>query len=163
MWALVKAKFLLYRTAIYAVLLLVALVGAFVTGWRVCNWRWEAKAAEQLQEQVEVKAQYEALARGLVKRYQEASAEKKVVYRTIKEKVYVETTGKQCLGSGAVRVYNDALTGKTDMPATTSRASEAASGASDTQVLANAVENFEQYDECRRQLNALIDWHEQQK
>lgn len=160
MWTLLKAKFLIYRTAIFAGLLVVALVGSFVTGWRVCTWRWEAKVAEQMQEQSEVKAQYEELARALVKRYQEADAKKKVVYRTIKEKVYVETTGKQCLGSGAVGVYNDALTGKTDVPSAPARAAEKAAGASDTQVLANAVENFEQYEECRRQLNALIDWHE---
>jgi len=162
MWTLIKTKFFLYRTAIYAALLLIALVGSFITGWRVCSWRWEAKAAEQLQDQLEAKVQYEKLARGLVKRYQEASANKKVIYRTIKEKVYVETDGKLCLGDGAVRLYNDALIGKDAVSAAASRVPETASGASDTQVLSNAVENFEQYEECRRQLNSLIDWHEKQ-
>lgn len=161
MWAILKAKFLIYRTVIYAGLLVIALVGSFVTGWRVCTWRWEAKVAEQLQEQAEVKAQYEALARGLVKRYQEVDSKKKVVYRTIKEKVYVETDGRLCFSDTARGLWNEALTGKTDVPAAAPRAAEKASGASDTQVLANAVENFEQYEECRRQLNALIDWHEQ--
>jgi len=162
MWTLIKTKFILYRTAIYAALLLVALVGSFVTGWRVCSWRWEAKVSEQLQDQLEAKAQYEELARGLVKRYQEASANKKVIYRTIKEKVYVETDGKLCLGDSATRLWNKALVGEDDMPSTASRVPETASGASDTQVLSNAVENFEQYEECRRQLNSLIDWHEKQ-
>jgi protein-arginine kinase activator protein McsA len=33
---------------------------------------------------------------------------------------------------------------------------------SDTEVLANAIENFEQAKQIRDQLNALIDWHEAQ-
>lgn len=150
-----------YRMMAAAIAVAVVASVAFVAGWMVNGWRWEAKAADQLQEQLEAKAQYDKLAMALVKRYQEASAEKKVVYRTIKEKVYVETSGKLCLGSGAVRLWDKALAGENDMPSAATGAAEAASGASDTQVLANAVENFEQYEECRRQLNALIDWHEQ--
>jgi hypothetical protein len=36
-------------------------------------------------------------------------------------------------------------------------------GATDTEVLTNVVENFEQAKQIRDQLNALIDWYEAQK
>lgn len=152
-----------YRVMAAVIAVAVLTSVAFVAGWKVNGWRWESKAAAQLEEKLDMKHQYELLARGLVKRYQEEAAKKKVVYRTIKEKVYVETTGKLCFTDGAVRVWNSALLGEEGVPAAPARTTEAAPGASDTETLQNAVENFEQYNECRSQLNALIDWHEQQK
>jgi len=58
-------------------------------------------------------------------------------------------------------VWNSALTG--DLPkASTGTAETPASTntATDTEVLTNVIENFEQAKQIRDQLNALIDWYE---
>jgi protein-arginine kinase activator protein McsA len=58
-------------------------------------------------------------------------------------------------------VWNSALTG--DVPkASTGTAKETASTdtVTDTEVLTNVIENFEQAKAIRDQLNALIDWYE---
>lgn len=138
-------------------------LAGFGSGWAVNGWRWEAKEAVQLKAQADLKFQYEELSRHLVKRYQEVEAKKKVVYRTIKEKVYVETSGKLCFSANAVKLWNEALVGEAVLPPTSTGASEApgGTGATDTEVLANAVDNFELAAECRDQLNALIDWYEE--
>jgi hypothetical protein len=60
-------------------------------------------------------------------------------------------------------VWNSALTG--DVPkATTGTTKTTPStdtfGATDTEILTNVIENFEQSKQIRDQLNALIDWYE---
>jgi hypothetical protein len=70
-----------------------------------------------------------------------------------------ETSGRVCFDDGAGRLWNDALSGV--LPEASTRAAKEANGTyTDEEVLTNAVQNFEQYNECRAQLNALIDWHE---
>lgn len=138
----------------------VALLVAFCFGWSVHGWKFDAELKRQADAALEQKAQYEELARGLVKRYQEAEAAQKVVYRNIKEKIYVETTGTVCLGPGAVGLWNDALGGVPDSSAGTAETTPAAGkAATDRDLVKNAVENFQQYTECRAQLNALIEWY----
>jgi protein-arginine kinase activator protein McsA len=63
-------------------------------------------------------------------------------------------------------VWNSALTG--DLSKTTTGTAKATTstdtfGATDTEVLTNVIENFEQAKQIRDQLNALIDWYEAQK
>jgi len=133
----------------------------YVGGRSHANAKWEAKHAKQLEVQVKALAAKDKENRELARKYQEAQAETKVVYRTIVKEIKNETVGRLCFNDGAVRLWDDALSGAvSEAPA---RVAEKASGASDTEVLENAVTNFQQYQECRAQLNALIDWHEQQQ
>jgi hypothetical protein len=60
-------------------------------------------------------------------------------------------------------VWNSALTGNLPNPPTGTvkeTTSTDTFGATDTEVLTNVIENFEQYKQVRDQLNALIDWYE---
>lgn len=111
------------------------------------------------EEKIRAMYAYDVASRELVKAYQNKEVETKIVYKTIKERVKDETTGHVCFNDGAVSVWNNALEGV--LPETSTGVVEETSRAySDEEVLSNAVENFEQYNSCREQLNALIDWHE---
>lgn len=160
------------------IFLAVALFMAFSFGWATNGWRHERQIADlkaehalehalerekAADELVKQKDGYDEVSRFLVKRLQEVKGKDRVVYRTIKEKVYESTSGAVCLGADAVSVFNASLTGDLPEPqpgpaGAPAGASEA--GATDTEVLSAAVANNEQYKACRDQLNALIDWHE---
>jgi hypothetical protein len=122
---------------------------------------WKAEQAEQLAAQIKEKEAYEELARGLVKRVQEKEAKANEYYRKWRGEVGKVTSGRQCFDAGAVSLWNEALAGEDHVPGTSAGAA-AASGATDTAVLNNHIDNAGQYAECRRQLNALIDWHERE-
>lgn len=123
---------------------------------------WKAEQAEQLQAQIKEREVYLANITEMVKQYNEKKEKTRVVYRTIREEVPVVTTGGGCLGAGAVGLWNKGLAGQLALPPAPAGAADspAGTGATDTEVLGNAVENFEQYKQCRDQLNALIDWKE---
>jgi hypothetical protein len=100
----------------------------------------------------------------VVVKFEQQQAEQVIKYRTLKGKVPHVTDNRICFAdSTALSVWNAALTG--DLPkASTGTTKEATStntfGATDTEVLTNVIENFEQYKQVRDQLNALIDWYE---
>lgn len=132
----------------------------YVGGRSHANAKWEAKQSKVLEQQMKALAVKEKENRELARKYQEAQADVRIVYRTITKEIKNETSGRVCFGDGAVRLWDDALVGAVSEAA--ARTAEKTSGASDTEVLENAVANFEQYQECRAQLNALIDWHEKE-
>lgn len=72
------------------------------------------------------------------------------------------TTGRVCLDEPALRVLDGAPGITVDLPAPTGGAAraDAAHAATDAHVAGWALDAGGQYDECRRRLDALIDWHE---
>ncbi|MCK6396056.1 hypothetical protein [Zoogloea sp.] len=70
------------------------------------------------------------------------------------------TTGRPCLGGGALRLLDRAA--RTDLPQAAGRAdaADAASTATDTQVAQWAGSAIHQYAECARRLDALIQFNE---
>jgi hypothetical protein len=139
-----------------------AIFVAFCTGWTVHGWKYEADLKEALQETIDLQQAYDRYAREVVAKFEQQQAEQVIKYKTLKGKVKDVTDNRICFAdSNALSVWNSALTG--DLPkATTGTAKETASTntATDEEVLANVVENFEQAKQIRDQLNALIDWHE---
>ena len=132
---------------------------AFYKGHEYAQLKATKEINKAQEEKIRAMHAYDVASRELVKAYQNKEVETKVVYKTIKEKVKDETTGRVCFNDGAVSVWNNALEGV--LPEASTRVVEEASRAySDEEVLNNAIENFEQYNSCREQLNALIDWHE---
>ena len=139
-----------------------SLLIGFGGGWMVNGWKHDAADKIQAEAYVQAMAKRDKENRDLTKKYQEAQANTRIVYRTIEKRVKDETSNRACLDAGAVGVWNSALWG---LPQTATGTAEAASKpdtATDREVLGNAVENMAQYKECRDQLNALIDWHEKQ-
>jgi hypothetical protein len=135
---------------------------AFSAGWTVNGWRHDANLKEALQDKVELQKAYDDYAREVAAKFQNQQAAQTVVYRDLKRKVQDVTDNRICFAdNNALQLWNDALTG---MPNTTSGTAKtttyASTSVTDEQVLANAIENFEQAKAMRDQLNALIDWYE---
>lgn len=137
---------------------------AFSAGWTVNGWRHDGAMKKALQEKIELQQAYDAYAREVAAKFQNQQAEQVVKYRTLKGKIKDVTDNRICFADGnALSVWNSALTG--DVPKAASRtAKETTStntfGTTDTEVLTNVIENFEQAKSIRDQLNALIDWYE---
>lgn len=72
------------------------------------------------------------------------------------------TTGRQCLGGGALRLLDRAASLRTDLPpaAGIADAADAGTAATDTQVAQWAGSAIHQYAECARRLDALIQFNE---
>ena len=137
---------------------------AFSTGWTVNGWRHDAALKKALQETIDLQRVYDDYARETVSKFQNQQAEQAIVYRNLKRKINDVTDNRICFADGnALSVWNSALTGDVPKAATgtiKTTTSTDTFGATDTEVLTNVIENFEQAKQIRDQLNALIDWFE---
>ena len=135
---------------------------AFSAGWTVNGWRHDGAMKKALQEKIELQQAYDAYAREVAAKFQNQQAEQVVKYRTLKGKIKDVTDNRICFADGnALSVWNSALTG--DVPKTTTGTTQTTTSTdtvTDEQVLTNVIENFEQAKQIRDQLNALIDWYE---
>lgn len=140
----------------------VALAVTFVAGWTVNGWRHDGALKKALQEKIELQQAYDAYAREVATKFQNQQAEQAIVYRNLKRKITDVTDNRICFADGnALSVWNSALTGDVPKATTgTTKTTASTDTATDEQVLANVVENFEQAKQIRDQLNALIDWYE---
>jgi hypothetical protein len=147
---------------IKAIAIGLVLLATFVAGWTTNGWRHDAQLKKALQETIEMQKAYDDYAREVATKFQNQQAEQAIVYRNLKRKVTNVTDNRICFADGnALSVWNSALTG--DLPKATTGATKASTStdtATDEQVLTNVVENFEQAKQIRDQLNALIDWYE---
>jgi hypothetical protein len=137
-----------------------AIFVAFCTGWTVHGWKYEADLKEALQETIDLQQAYDRYAREVAIKFEQQQAEQVVVYRTLKGKVKDVTDNRICFANNdALVLWNNALTGMPKAPTGTTETPSTAS-ATDTEVLTNVIENFEQAKAIIDQLNALIDWYE---
>ena len=135
---------------------------AFCTGWTVHGWKYDANLKKALQDTIELQQAYDRYAREVATKFQNQQAEQVIKYRTLKGKVKDVTDNRICFAdSAAWGLYNSALTG--DLPKAPTGATQtppSTDTVTDTEVLMNVIENFEQAKQIRDQLNALIDWYE---
>ena len=91
-----------------------------------------------------------------------ARAEADTLQEQLHEALARQTTGRPCLGGGALRLLDRATQPARGLPAPTGRpaAADAESVATDTQVAGWAANAYHHYAECARRLDALIDYHE---
>lgn len=154
-------------TWVWTGLLLVAWGGVcFYLGTEHANNTWLVRQAQQLQAAQQAlaaeQARGDALTTALVRALDEIDHLKKEAHRAIK----TATSGRACLGGAALRVLERAP-GITVVPAPTggaaaadgAAASAADDYATDTQTASWAIDAGAQYETCRAQLDALIDWH----
>jgi hypothetical protein len=151
-------------TNLKTVIIAVGALLAFYAGWSVNGWRHDAQLKKALQETIKLQRAYDDYAREVAAKFQNQQAEQTIVYRTLKRKINDVTDNRICFAdSNALSVWNSALTG-TVPEATTGTTKTTTNtdtfGATDTEVLTNVIENFEQAKQVRDQLNALIDWYE---
>jgi protein-arginine kinase activator protein McsA len=145
----------------------VVLAVTFVAGWTVNGWRHDGALKKALQEKIELQQAYDAYAREVAAKFQNQQAEQAIVYRNLKRKINDVTDNRICFADGnALSVWNSALTGDVPKAATGTAKTTTSTdtfGATDTEILTNVIENFEQSKQIRDQLNALIDWYEHQE
>jgi len=146
---------------IKAIIVGVAVLTSFVAGWTTNGWRHDAQLKKALQETIDLQQAYDRYAREVATKFQNQQAEQVIVYRDLKRKVKDVTDNRICFAdNAALQLWNAALTGLPNTPAGASKASTSTDTATDEQVLTNVIENFEQAKQVRDQLNALIDWYE---
>ena len=134
---------------------------AFCTGWTVHGWKYDANLKKALQDTIELQQAYDRYAREVATKFQNQQAEQVIKYRTLKGKVKDVTDNRICFAdSAAWGLYNSALTGDLPKATTGTAKTPTSTSATDTEVLTNVIENFEQAKQIRDQLNALIDWYE---
>ena len=134
---------------------------AFCTGWTVHGWKYDANLKKALQDTIDLQQAYDRYAREVAVKFETQQAEQVIKYRTLKGKVPHVTDNRICFAdSAAWGLYNSALTGDLPNPPTGTTETPSSASATDTEVLTNVIENFEQYKQVRDQLNALIDWYE---
>lgn len=174
-------------STLIVILLLLALGIAFYAyslGW---EHRGNAVAAQQLKTERHLRSELQVQIQrnaALSKAYETEKQKAKTVYRTIRQEVprvvekYIERPGSPAadvpawvVTRGFVRVWNEGLSGAVSASTAGSAGPAATADPVDDQrvgiaaadILGNHVDNAEQYSECRRQLTALIQWHEQQQ
>lgn len=141
-----------------------AIFVAFSAGWTVNGWRHDAAIKKALQETIDLQQAYDKYARESTIKFQKQQADQAIVYRELKRKVTNVTDNRVCFAdSNALSLWNSALTGLPNTATGTSKAPTSTDTATDTEVITNAIENFEQSKQIRDQLNALIDWYENNK
>ena len=147
---------------IKAIAIGVVLLATFVAGWTTNGWRHDAALKDALQETIELQKAYDDYAREVATKFQNQQAEQAIVYRNLKRKIKDVTDNRICFADGnALSVWNSALTGDVPKATTgTTKATASTDTVTDEQVLTNVIENFEQAKQIRDQLNALIDWYE---
>jgi hypothetical protein len=141
-----------------------AICFAFLMGWIVHGWKYDANLKKALQETIDLQLAYDRYAREVAVKFEQQQADQVIVYRTLKGKVQNVTDNRICFAdSNALSLWNSALTG--DLPKAATGTSKTTTSSdtfkvTDEQILTNVIENFEQAKQIRDQLNALIDWYE---
>lgn len=106
------------------------------------------------------KARGDALTNDLLQARAEADAAQEQLHAALSR----VTTGRACLGGGALRLLDRAALGvRADLPAAAGSpaAADAADVATDTQVAGWAADANHRYAECARRLSALIQFNEE--
>ncbi|MCX6010323.1 MAG: hypothetical protein NTW48_09925 [Chloroflexi bacterium] len=143
------------------IIAVVTIIASFGAGWKVESYRWDASLLEQAVKDAEVAAKYDLLNRKYVELSQVDKAKEVIIYRDLKKEIPNVTDNRVCFADGAaLGLWNNALAGVSPSYAGTITAPSGA-GATDKEVMENAVENFEQYTAVRKQLNLLIDWYQE--
>jgi DNA uptake protein ComE-like DNA-binding protein len=150
---------------IKAIAIGVVLLTTFVAGWRTNGWRHDAALKDALQDKIDLQQAYDKYARESAIKFQKQQSDQAIVYRELKRKVTNVTDNRVCFAdSNALSLWNSSLTGELPKATTgTTKTTTSTNTATDTEVLTNAIENFEQAKAIRDQLNALIDWYENNK
>lgn len=151
-----------------AVLAGAALIAAFIAGWTVEGWRWDASSAQEkeatvqrMQKLMEEKAALDAQVRALVSDAQAKDAKYASLYRKYKDEVNEATTGGRCYGPAAIELFNRAIASVSSgesHPAGVPQGSTAS--ASDRDVLQSDLDLIKLYADCRNQVMNIIAWDE---
>ena len=138
---------------------------AFITGWTINGWRYDAKLKAQIEAQLKNKDASEQAAKILVKELQDEKAKNLALYDKLKGKVNHVTDNRVCFADwDAVRLWNQGLLGAGDVPSNTAGATGptgSPANVTDRDLLNNQLENARRWKNLRDQVNKLRTWNDE--
>lgn len=137
-------------------------IAGFMLGWTVHGWKTDAGQARSLNSQIKTATALQNQSAPIIEKKTEHLNNTRVVYRTIKEKVYEKNDTGICFDAESLSLWNRAIAG-----ADSNRSEpNGAAAESDTaeryvanveQVLSNATDNYEICNSNKIKHNALLD------
>lgn len=131
---------------------------AFCTGWSVHGWKYDANLKEALQDTIELQQAYDRYAREVVANYNTKEVETQVRKETRDEKIKTITDNRVCFADwDTVRLWNESIADKTDMPKSPRGIDDSTKSASitDSDLLKNINENGARWAECRTKMESI--------
>lgn len=138
------------------------LLAGFLLGWTVHGWKTDASLTRSINAQQKTATALQQQSEPIINEKIAKLAETRVVYRTIKEKVYEKNDTGICFDAESLSLWNDAIAGADSHrsePVRETRESDSAERyvANVEQVLSNAVDNIEICSSNKIKHNALLD------
>ncbi|MDT7849904.1 hypothetical protein Q9292_09800 [Methylophilus sp. VKM B-3414] len=132
-------------------------IASFATGWRVHGWKTKADLTHTIAKAEKTRQSDEGQQANIVTDKQDAQAEVKIIYRTIREKIHDQNDQSVCFTAESLQLWNAAIGANTDLhrrkPAGEAEAADTAERqqgqtgrdlvATVTDTLTNATDNFE--------------------
>lgn len=123
-------------------------LAGFGMGWQIHGWKTDANLANDLNTQINQATALQRESVPIIEQKIAAEQQTKIVYRTIKEKIYEKEDTRICFDAESLSLWNNAIAG-TDShraePVRETAENEATEGyiANVEQILVNAADNFE--------------------
>lgn len=137
---------------------------AFYAGWKVCSWNQSAAYKKELDRIIASKAVDDKTNRSIIADLQ-ATKQKVITKEVIRyAKIKTVTDNRVCFANwGAVRLWNDSLSGQESVPKDTTRTPATSNGPSvtDADLLRNLNANAARWEQLREQMNKIIEWDKQ--
>lgn len=144
--------------------LFIATIVAFLAGWNINGWRYDAKVAKALQTQIKQVALQNTKERILTSTIQTKQTITDNHRIQLNAKIKDLPDNRVCFANwDAVQLWNSALTGPVDVSKNTSGAIKETEGTSitTTDILENINENAARWKDLRDQVDAIIEWDHQ--
>ena len=144
-------------------LILGVFMGGIALGWQTHGWKTKAVVATGLGKQIKTATALQNASKPIIEHKIALEQATKIVYRTIKEKIYEQNNTGVCFNNDALSLWNSAIAGADSHRAEPSRAPTETNAtkpeetATVEQVLVNAADNFETCNSNAIKHNALID------
>jgi hypothetical protein len=145
-----------------ALLIGMVFIAGFMLGWTVHGWKTDAGQARSLDKQIKTATTLQNASAPIIEKKTADLAETRVVYRTIKEKVYEKNDDRICFDAESLSLWNRAIEGANSHRPQ----SDGTAGKDDTaeryiatteQVLINAADNYDICNSNNIKHNALLD------
>jgi hypothetical protein len=145
-----------------ALLIGLVFIAGFMLGWTVHGWKTDAGQARSLDKQIKTATTLQNASAPIIEKKTADLAETRVVYRTIKEKVYEKNDNRVCFDHESLSLWNDAIAGANSdrtEPIRTATEIDSTEGyiATAEQVLINAADNYDICNSNNIKHNALLD------
>lgn len=128
-----------------ALIIAFVFLSGFALGWKVHSWKTDASLANDLNNQINQATELQRESAPIINKKIEQEQQTKIVYRTIKEKIYEKDDTRMCFDAESLSLWNRAIAGADNHRAEPTREAteNEAVVANVEEILINAADNFE--------------------